>query len=100
MATLTNSLPELNKNSRDTRIKKFAPKVCRLWVKEKGESLINEDAMSTSDFFIRSTTAIPDTFDFAACSGGDRLERFESSFQTFRCLGFRYGRLFVKSLNH
>jgi hypothetical protein len=99
MATLTDLLPELTTNQRDIRINQFTPKVCRPWVKEKGKRLINEDLLSLSDFFSRSTTAIPDTFDFAACSGGDRFERFESFFQRFRCLVSRYGRLFVKSLN-
>ena len=61
MATLTNSLPELTTNQRDIRINQFTPKVCRPWVKEKGKRLINEDLLSLSDFFSRSTTAITDT---------------------------------------
>ena len=60
---------------------------------EKGKSPINEDLLSSSDFFSRSTEAHPDPFDFPAGSRGDR---FESSFQTLGCLVLRYGRLFVE----
>ena len=70
MATLTNSLPELTTNQRDIRINQFMPKVCRPWVKEKGKRLINEDLLSLSDFFSRSTTAIPEPLDFSSGSGG------------------------------
>ena len=49
-----------------------------------------------SDFFSRSTEAIPEPLDFSAGSRGDIFQCF---FQTFGCLVLRHGRLFVKSLN-
>jgi hypothetical protein len=64
-------------------------------VKYQGTSPKNEDLLSSSDVFSRTTETIPDLVDFSAGSEGDS---FESSFQTFGCLVSRYGRLFVKSL--
>jgi hypothetical protein len=69
---------------------------CNIWpVKSKGRNTINEDLLSSSDFFSRSTETIPEPLDFAAGSGGGS---FESSFQAFGCLVSRHGRLFVKSV--